>query len=74
MEAAYAFGGPKTQTPVIVVRTGPPHGFKGAVMAAAPTGEAAVLLWDALEVLGQEPGFFEIARPRTTPPRTSEHR
>jgi hypothetical protein len=29
MEVASAFGGPKTQTPAIVVRTDPPHGFKG---------------------------------------------
>jgi 2-hydroxychromene-2-carboxylate isomerase len=69
MEVAYAFGGPKTQTPVTVVRTEPPHGFKGPVMAPAPTGEGAVRLWDALEVLAQERGFFEITRPRTNPPR-----
>ena len=44
MEVAYAFGGPKTQTPTIVVRADPPYGFKGPVMAPAPTGEAAVAL------------------------------
>ena len=33
MEVAYAFGGPKTQTPTIVVRADPPYGFKGPVMA-----------------------------------------
>lgn len=38
MEVACAFGGPKTQTPAIVVRADPPHGFKGPVMAPAPTG------------------------------------
>lgn len=69
MEVAYAFGGPKTQTPTIVVRADPPHGFKGPVMAPAPTGDAAVRLWDAIQVLSQEPGFFEITRPRTNPPR-----
>lgn len=69
MEVAYAFGGPKTQTPTIVVRTDPPHGFKGPVMAPAPTGPAAVALWDALMVVSAEPGFFEITRPRANPPR-----
>ena len=69
MEVAYAFGGPKTQTPTIVVRADPPHGFKGPVMAPAPTGAAAVRLWDAIEVLADEPGFFEITRPRVNPPR-----
>jgi hypothetical protein len=69
MEVAYAFGGPKTQTPTIVVGANPPHGFKGPVMAPAPTGEAAVRLWDAIQVLSQEPGFFEITRPRVNPPR-----
>jgi 2-hydroxychromene-2-carboxylate isomerase len=69
MEVAYAFGGPKTQTPTIVVRGDPPHGFKGPVMAPAPTGDAAARLWDAIQVLSREPGFFEITRPRSNPPR-----
>jgi hypothetical protein len=69
MEVAYAFGGPKTQTPTIVVRSDPPHGFKGPVMAPAPTGKAAVELWDAIEVISQQPGFFEITRPRVNPPQ-----
>jgi 2-hydroxychromene-2-carboxylate isomerase len=70
MEVAYAFGGPKTQTPTIVMRADPPHGFKGPVMAATPTGEAAARLWDAIQVLSEEPGFFEITRPRSKPPLT----
>jgi predicted DsbA family dithiol-disulfide isomerase len=72
MEVAYAFGGPKTQTPTIVVGDNQPHdrhGFKGPVMAPAPTGEAAVRLWDAIQVISQEPGFFEITRPRANRPR-----
>jgi len=69
MAVAYAFGGPKTQTPTIVVRTDPPHGFKGPVMAPAPTGPAAARLWDAIQVISQEPGFFEITRPRANRPR-----
>jgi predicted DsbA family dithiol-disulfide isomerase len=68
MEVAYRFGGPKTQTPTVVVRDEPPHGFKGPVMAPAPTGRAAVRLWDAIQVLSQEPGFFEITRPRANRP------
>jgi 2-hydroxychromene-2-carboxylate isomerase len=69
MEIAYAYGGAKTQTPTIVVRADPPHGFKGPVMAPAPTGEAALRLWDAIQVISQEPGFFEITRPRVNHPR-----
>ena len=69
MTVAYAFGGAKTQTPTIVVRADPPHGFKGPVVAPAPTGAAAVRLWDSIEVIAQEPGFFELTRPRATPPR-----
>jgi predicted DsbA family dithiol-disulfide isomerase len=68
MEVAYAFGGPKTQTPTIVVRTDQPHGFKGPVMAPAPTGDAALRMWDAIQVLSQEAGFFEITRPRSNKP------
>ncbi len=69
MEVAYAFGGPKTQTPTIVVRADPPHGFKGPVMAPAPTGDAAIRLWDALQVISEQPGVFEFTRPRANPPR-----
>ena len=50
MEVAYAFGGPKTQTPTIVVRADPPYGFKGPVMAPAPTGDAAAA------AMGRRPG------------------
>jgi 2-hydroxychromene-2-carboxylate isomerase len=69
MEVAYAFGGPKTQTPTIVVGEDPRHGFKGPVMAPAPTGEAALRLWDAILVLSREPGVFEFTRPRVNLPR-----
>jgi predicted DsbA family dithiol-disulfide isomerase len=69
MEVAYAFGGPKTQTPTIVVRADPPHGFKGPVMAPAPTGPEALRLWDAIQVLSEYGGFFELTRPRTSLPR-----
>jgi hypothetical protein len=68
MDIAYEFGGYKTQTPTIVVRTEPPHGFKGPVMAPAPTGETAARFWDALMVLSAEPGFFEFTRPRANRP------
>jgi 2-hydroxychromene-2-carboxylate isomerase len=70
-ELAYEFGGPKTQTPTIAVHTDPPHGFKGPVMAPAPTGDAALRLWDAVQVISQEPGFFEITRPRVNRPRVT---
>jgi hypothetical protein len=72
MEVAYEFGGPKTQTPTIVVRATPPYGFKGPVMAPAPTADAAVRLWDAITVIALEPGFFEITRPRANRPRPAD--
>ncbi len=68
MEVAYRFGGPKTQTPTIAIYDDPPHGFKGPVMAPAPTGEAALRLWDAVRVISREGGFFELTRPRSSPP------
>jgi hypothetical protein len=68
MEVAYAFGGNRTQTPTIVIETDPPHGFKGPVMSHAPTGDSALRLWDALLVVSEHPGFFELARPRTSFP------
>jgi hypothetical protein len=32
-------------------------------------GDAALRLWDALQVLSSEPGVFEFTRPRANPPR-----
>jgi 2-hydroxychromene-2-carboxylate isomerase len=72
MEVAYSYGGPKTQTPTIVVRATPPYGFKGPVMSPAPTGDAALRMWDAVTVLALEPGFFEITRPRVNRPQPTE--
>jgi 2-hydroxychromene-2-carboxylate isomerase len=68
MEVAYRFGGPKTQTPTIAVYDAPPHGFKGPVMSPAPTGEAALRLWDAICLVSRESGVFEFTRPRSRPP------
>jgi len=68
METAYRFGGPKTQTPTIAIYDDPPHGFKGPVMTPPPDREAALRLWDAIRVVSQENGFFELTRPRSKPP------
>lgn len=68
MDVAYEFGGAKTQTPTIVVRDDPPHGFKGPVMEPAPTGPAAIRMWDAVQELSRHPGFYEITRPRRVMP------
>jgi predicted DsbA family dithiol-disulfide isomerase len=74
MDVAFSFGGSKTQTPTIGIYADPPHGFKGPVMAPAPTGDAAVELWDAIEVLSRQSGFFEITRPRANRPRPTFER
>ena len=69
MQLAYRYAGDKTQTPAIVVGADPPYGFKGPVMAQAPTGEEAVRFWDAIQVVSEQQGFFELTRPRTAAPR-----
>jgi hypothetical protein len=68
MQIAYTFAGQKTQTPTIVVESDPPYGFEGPVMSEAPTGEAAVRFWDAIQVISEQQGFFELTRPRTAAP------
>ena len=53
----------------------PGYALKGnyspKVMAPAPTGDAALRLWDAIQVLSEEPGFFEITRPRRNRPQVT---
>ena len=68
MQIAYAFAGQKAQTPTIVVESDPPYGFKGPVMCEAPTGEEAVRFWDAIQVIAEHQGFFELMRPRRASP------
>jgi hypothetical protein len=69
MQIAYAFAGPKAQTPTIVVDSEPPYGFKGPVMSEAPTGDEALRFWDAIQVIAKQQGFFELMRPRTAAPK-----
>jgi hypothetical protein len=68
MDIAYAFAGPKTQTPALVLRTDPPRGFKGPVMSTAPHGDAAARLWDAIVELTNHDGVYEVTRPRRAMP------
>ncbi len=67
MEIAYAFGGAQAKTPTLVLTGAQPRGVTGPVMSPAPTGEAALRLWDAVCVLADQPGFFELTRPRRMP-------
>lgn len=64
MEEAYAVVGRGAQTPSLIVAGDPPRGLTGPVMSEAPTGAAALDLWDAVRVLLDEPHFFELRRPR----------
>lgn len=67
MEEAYAVVGRGAQTPTLVVADDPPRGLTGPVMSRAPSGQAAVDLWDAVRVLLDHPQFFELRRPRHMP-------
>jgi predicted DsbA family dithiol-disulfide isomerase len=40
-------------------------GLCGPVMEPAPTGDAALLLWDHIAGLARTPGFYEVERSRT---------
>ncbi len=68
MDAAIAKVGTDVGVPLIVLDGGEGPGFFGPVFSPAPTGEAAVELWDALIVTGRTPGFFELKRTRETGP------
>ena len=68
MDAAIAKVGTDVGVPLIVLDGGEGPGFFGPVFSPAPTGEAAVELWDALIVAGSTPGFFELKRTRETGP------
>jgi 2-hydroxychromene-2-carboxylate isomerase len=64
-EAAVSEGG-AFGVPTIVLATG--QGMFGPVIAKAPTGEAAGELWDHVEWLIRQDGFFELKRERDRKP------
>lgn len=72
MDQAVAKAGKDVGVPLIVLDDGEGPGFFGPVFSPAPTGKAAVALWDAIIVAGRTPGFFELKRTRETDPLFGE--
>ena len=68
MEQAKAKAGTDVGVPLIVLDGGEGPGFFGPVFSPAPTGKAAVSMWDAMVAAGRTPGFFEFKRSRDTGP------
>jgi len=68
MEQAKAKAGTDVGVPLIVLDDGEGPGFFGPVFSPAPTGKAAVTMWDAMVAAGRTPGFFEFKRSRHTGP------
>ena len=68
MDQAVAKVGTDVGVPLIVLDGGKGPGFFGPVFSPAPSGKAAVELWDAIIVAGRTLGFFELKRTRETDP------
>ncbi len=72
MDQAIAKVGKDVGVPLIVLDGGKGPGFFGPVFSPAPTGKAAVALWDAIIIAGRTPGFYELKRTRETEPLFAE--
>ncbi|MCZ6874197.1 MAG: DsbA family protein [bacterium] len=68
MTQAKAKAGDGVGVPLVVLDNGAGPGFFGPVFSPAPTGEAAVQMWDAMVTAGRMPGFYEFKRTRETGP------
>jgi predicted DsbA family dithiol-disulfide isomerase len=68
MATAVTKAGKDVGVPLIVLDGGDGPGFFGPVLSPAPTGKAAVALWDAMVAAGCTEGFYEFKRTRTTGP------
>jgi hypothetical protein len=68
MAKAVEKAGKDVGVPLIVLDGGDGPGFFGPVLSPAPTGKAAVALWDAMVAAGSTEGFYEFKRTRTTGP------
>ena len=66
MDEALAIVGDDVGVPTIVLNGS--IGFYGPIVAPAPTGPAAVELFDHLAAIARVPGFFEVKRTRDTVP------
>lgn len=72
MEKATEKAGTDVGVPLIVLDGGEGPGFFGPVFSPAPTGKAAVELWDAIIFVCRTPGFFELKRTRKSGPLFGE--
>jgi len=62
--------GPDVAVPIMVFRDGERvAGTSGPVMSPAPTGDAALAVWDAVAALVFTPNFFELKREQSTGPQ-----
>lgn len=63
--------GEGARTPVTVLWLDRPVGFQGPLVSPAPTGSAALELWDSFVKLASLPGVFGLSRPRPPRPQMS---
>lgn len=63
---AMATAGPDVGVPIISVDG---NAFFGPVVTPAPSGEAALRLWDGMVMAASVPGFYELKRGRTAGPQ-----
>ncbi|HEX3622913.1 MAG TPA: hypothetical protein VHT97_11405 [Acidimicrobiales bacterium] len=62
--------GTEVAVPILLFRTDAGMtGISGPVMSPAPTGDAALAVWDSVSSLAFTPNFFELKRKRTTGPQ-----
>jgi 2-hydroxychromene-2-carboxylate isomerase len=68
MAEALGYVGEDVGSPILVLDTQPRRGVWGPILSPAPTGQAAVDLWDGLLAVAGTPGFHELKRTRQGPP------
>ncbi len=69
LDEAVGYVGDDVGSPVLVFDTEPRRGISGPVLSPAPTGEAALRLWDQVRGTVEEPGFYELKRGRDAGPQ-----
>lgn len=69
MAEALGAAGDDVGSPILMLSADQPIAYFGPIVSPAPTGQAALDLWDRISGMADQPSFYELKRARTGGPQ-----